>query len=127
MATFGALKHRSMGAVWAVVALGIVLVVLMAALVSYSDDRTITAKVTHKQFYDNISGTDGDVSTFRNFKVYTDRGTFDLRKDFFLGLYDEYTLYNNIQTDSCYTFRVIGWNLPLLNIYSRIIEVHKVQ
>lgn len=125
MATFGALKHRSTGAVWAVVALGIVLVVLMTALVSYSDDRTITAKVTHKQFYDNISGMDGDVSTTRNFKVYTDRGTFDLRKDFFLGLYDEYTLYNNIQTDSCYTFRVIGWNLPLLNIYSRIIEVHK--
>ncbi len=60
MATFGALKHRSTGAVWAAVALGIV-----------------------------------------------------------------YTLYNTIQTDSCYTFRVIGWNIPLLNIYSRIIEVHK--
>lgn len=121
MATFGALKHRSMAGAWMVVALGILLVVLLA---HYSDDRTITAKVTHKQFYDNISGTDGDVSTSRNFKVYTDRGTFDLRKDIFLGLYDEYTLYNSIQTDSCYTFRVIGWNLPLLNIYSRIIEVH---
>lgn len=127
MATLNNLRHRSASCSWLAVAFVILLVVVLSSLGAYSDDRTITAKVTHKQFYDNISGTDGDVSTYRNFKVYTDRGTFDLRKDIFLGLYDEYTLYNSIQIDSCYTFRVIGWNLPLLNIYSRIIEVHSIQ
>lgn len=81
----------------------------------YGTETNITATVTGKERVNyEKSG---------KYLIFTDNETFECTDAMFVGKFNSSDMYGNIQKDSTYRFKVVGWRIPFLSSYRNIIKV----
>jgi hypothetical protein len=83
----------------------------------YQNKQEITTTVVGKERI--VEGTGGSVDSY--YLVYTEDGTLKLEDDLFYMNFESSDWYGQIQVDSAYTFKTIGYRIGVLSSYPKIV------
>lgn len=99
----------------------IILLIVLAGVsiaINYQQTDKVVATVNSLTTQQNISGSDGSISTSYSYLVNTDKGVFEISPN---GLYSS-TLFGSLKEGNTYEFYTRGFSCPLLGIYPHIIK-----
>lgn len=82
-------------------------------------------KVINLQALQQLSGSDGSISTNYRYLVTTDKETFICETSVLNGKYNNSDIYFRLQKDSTYSFKVEGVGKSMINDYRNILEIIK--
>lgn len=60
------------------------------------------------------------------YEVYTSCGVFHVEDNFLKGVFDSVDLYAGIEVDETYEFTTLGWCIPVLSSFPRVVAVDQV-
>lgn len=84
-----------------------------------STEREVTATVEGKE---RVCSFDSDNRQTCEYLVFTTEGTFSLTDSLLYGRFRSSDVYGRLREDRTYTFRVVGFRLPLASEYPNIIS-----
>lgn len=107
----------------ALVCIGIVVAILIAVpcCKSYYSEKTYTATVTDKDIKNYNSSSKFLVFT----KTDGETKVFSMEDSFVIGRFNTADDYAGIEVGETYTFKVIGWRIPIFSEYENIIAFQK--
>lgn len=103
----------------------IVIALLFGALVycfTLANKRNINARVVKVDKVEEIKRNDSGITTDVYYLVFTNKGVFRVN---IKGLLARPHLAGKIKQDSLYRFELVGFEIPLLGVYSNVLEANK--
>ena len=89
----------------------------------YNSEQTITAKVIDKE---RISQGSGE-NLHHTYLIHTDKEVFSNEDVMLRGKFNSSDIQGQLHVDSTYTFKVLGWRIPVLSMYRNIVEYKPTQ
>lgn len=102
------------------IAIVAVVLMLLAGIVTFSNQREVTAKVSRIEKIENVTSSEGNTITEVYYLVFSSGGTMRISIDGFLSHPE---LLGRIKVDSTYTFRTMGMELPFVGLYPNVVSV----
>ena len=85
----------------------------------FNSTEVIQIKIKNKESVLSGSGE----STKHKYLIYCDGEVLENTDSFLFGKFDSSDFYNQLEIDSTYTVKVVGWREPYLSWYRNIIEI----
>lgn len=102
------------------IAIVAVVLMLLAGIVTFSNQREVMATVNRIEKIENVSSNEGNVSTEVYYLLFTNRGTMRIS---ITGFLSHPELLGKIKVDSTYTFRTMGLELSFAGFYPNVVSV----
>lgn len=102
------------------IAIVAVVLMLLAGIVTFSNQHEVTAKVSRIEKIENVTSSEGNTITEVYYLVFTSGGTMRISIDGFLSHPE---LLGRIKVGSIYTFRIMGMELPFVGLYPNVVSV----
>lgn len=102
------------------IAILIIAFMILVSVATFSNQREVTATVNRIEKIEDVSSSDGKATTEIYYLLFTSGGTMRVSINGFLSHPE---LLGKIKTDSTYTFRTIGIEIPFAGFYPNVVSV----
>lgn len=102
------------------IAIVAVVLILLAGIVTFSNQREVMVTVNRIEKIENVTSSEGNTTTEIYYLLFTSGGTMRVSINGFLSHPE---LLGKIKTDSTYTFRTIGIEIPFAGFYPNVVSV----
>lgn len=90
---------------------------------NYLHDENMTVVVNRVDMQQEVHGTDGDISTSYHYRVYTDKGLFEIDQTGIFFAHPE--LIGQVSAGDTVSITSRGYDLSKIGIYRKIIAINK--
>lgn len=104
------------------VIIAIVLVLVVGTVIQYNEENTVTATVLSITTQQNVSGSDGNVSTSYIYLVGTDKGTMQIDPSGIMAS----SAFGHLKEGCQYELHTRGYSCPILGMYPYIVDAKAV-
>lgn len=102
------------------IAIVAVVLMLLAGIVTFSNQREVMATVNRIEKIENVTSSEGNTTTEVYYLLFTSGGTMRVSIDGFLSHPE---LLGRIKVGSTYTFRTMGLEFPFAGLYPNVVSV----
>lgn len=99
-----------------------VLFLIVGTVIQYSKENTVTAIVTSITTQQNVSGTEGSISTSYTYLVGTDKGTMQIEPSGIMAS----TAFGSLKEGCKYQLHTRGYSCPILGMYPYIVDAKAI-
>jgi hypothetical protein len=104
---------------WIILVIVLIGIFIFYKISYFNSTEIIQIKIKNKESVISGSGE----STKHKYLIYCDGEVLENTDSFLFGKFNSSDLYNELEIDSTYTIKVVGWRVPYFSIYRNIIKI----